>query len=1392
MSPAGNESVVHLSHLLIAELQFTTHQDPVQVVLSDSETFIRATIASKAVQCFEEKWHHSITKDTTGGLIQLLDFEVVATHLGDPKLQLTLLINELMYLGCSYSGTYGQPASIETRGGVQELLSDLRRFRRQEEVPVSLSGIQTKFSQADQGEEIAGSDEEEGERDNLSKQIYMTQVPTHGTGKRTHRVLDDAVRGSQGLVHAQRAEYHPDVPSSCRRDKAQKEANGAMRCDPSAVSIQASPAAYGHSNSKGNRKNYSVELLGLLKNKYSSEHQEQADFRTLSLKQLPSMGSTHASIQNRSSPDKRIEQVEDPSPSDKKTGPDPLSIDKPITTLLKSQEHTTIRSKYHTDNTHTESPGNRGTTFPENDDPWKGMSRIRSRDITIPASQQILLDRDDCWLPAEPGKRGPVANIPVSIIESLSAAVDQQLAHPNETTLPPQLLGDDHNEAEPPSLPDNGELQDDRDSEGDSAISSSAWPPSSPRNISKHDQLPPNSSAEYPERETLQDDYASTPRITLSNAHSSSMSMGKKCYFGNADLDGKHVTGCSGPQSLTGRGPFQADLSDVSSFPNASRENRDVLSDCGPSGLAGTQFKESARGEPGSTLDRLVVATKQEERELAEHAASLDQTEEGILEHSKKALAPYHNDSMLDHAKDTSLSVVKTFDQGSLPLANATIEISNPKVLRDPVEISQNHRNLTKTDKIAIDLDTASSSSSDSELEPVAPNALPPNLGEATYGERAKSTPVKAHDSTLQVDRTPCFPDRLSPNQLTSIEILERHPCNTSDLHSDGRKARLSGQDEIADDVVIPATFDMTLSSKIGRTAEGDPVNGVPLLRKPTSHEAGRSTNEIANFSCIKQTNPVHHIKINRKRNLAENEVSQSHTSSRKKRLRMAEVKFARSENERLSLAQQIRQYRREIFAAAGLRRQAQEQPERQSDTGESQSDQKCRRVRAPSEESSDKIILSPTHRRKTPGSGSVRSDHGPSPGDTRDAIPEVTNTIEQPSPQALRSPPLSDYETAVSARPTQVTIYGRFKEAYPEYKSNEKHFVAMCKKIEILEEEERMEHRSLWDDFIIQHEGAYRQYLLDCAEQVEDPLPYEVYYRKKIDAPRFMKRVVTPTNLRDVLSLENLEAPKDSKPSETPKQEKGASQKPIPNRPLGSSPIEIDVDLTTERPMTPPIPPSLISSSSKPERSHCKLMPQPADGECIPFRQISCNHLSDSVMPSTVPATTGPSKLSDIRPSSTQHLPSLSMLRTDPPLRGTKNSWNGLNPKITSSHHNSEALLGFSQRAKISSPNSASSSLLCSTNPTIPEDRCERKTNNVISNQAPESRPPSNVYSEWWRDPASPFKSFARADAAIRGGNGNAFADKIAKQVRVEWPVVEEGIVKAGVKSLNVLGWEL
>ena len=113
---------------------------------------------------------------------------------------------------------------------------------------------------------------------------------------------------------------------------------------------------------------------------------------------------------------------------------------------------------------------------------------------------------------------------------------------------------------------------------------------------------------------------------------------------------------------------------------------------------------------------------------------------------------------------------------------------------------------------------------------------------------------------------------------------------------------------------------------------------------------------------------------------------------------------------------------------------------------------------------------------------------------------------------------PSTQPEQWLSSVPT--TIFERFKRTYPDYPGDLKHFVAICRKISNLLDHDRMEHGSLWDDFIIRNKIDYAQYLRHCAEEAEDPVPYERFYRTEIEEPKYNSRVIGPRNLDKVLSL--------------------------------------------------------------------------------------------------------------------------------------------------------------------------------------------------------------------------------------------------------------------------------
>ena len=103
---------------------------------------------------------------------------------------------------------------------------------------------------------------------------------------------------------------------------------------------------------------------------------------------------------------------------------------------------------------------------------------------------------------------------------------------------------------------------------------------------------------------------------------------------------------------------------------------------------------------------------------------------------------------------------------------------------------------------------------------------------------------------------------------------------------------------------------------------------------------------------------------------------------------------------------------------------------------------------------------------------------------------------------------------------PVVQTLFDRFKETYPMYPGDSKHFGAICRKISQLVKLNKMEHQSLWDDFIIRHKVDYSQYLRQCAEEAEDAVPYEVFYQTEVEGPQYQKRVISRQNLDEAISL--------------------------------------------------------------------------------------------------------------------------------------------------------------------------------------------------------------------------------------------------------------------------------
>ncbi|KAH9868372.1 hypothetical protein J1614_007444 [Plenodomus biglobosus] len=121
---------------------------------------------------------------------------------------------------------------------------------------------------------------------------------------------------------------------------------------------------------------------------------------------------------------------------------------------------------------------------------------------------------------------------------------------------------------------------------------------------------------------------------------------------------------------------------------------------------------------------------------------------------------------------------------------------------------------------------------------------------------------------------------------------------------------------------------------------------------------------------------------------------------------------------------------------------------------------------------------------------------------------------------------------------PEPSTVFDQFRAAYPEYIGNEKHFKGQCLQMYQLDEEDKMVPKWQWDDYIIRHKSDYRQYLMDCLDDGEEPEPYHRFYKDTIRDTLYKKGIVGSRKTL-LKALEELDSEPPAPFAEEPRQRK-------------------------------------------------------------------------------------------------------------------------------------------------------------------------------------------------------------------------------------------------------------
>lgn len=157
---------------------------PVQVWISDSDTFVKVTISVDAAKNFQHAHRRRITEGTLGALFQLLRFEVVAQHYGPKKTKVTMLIHELKHIGSDGSQAFGRPRTIESLEDIQELLNEIQAFRAQSmTIRQSSHNLQPGVSNLQSPSQSNGILDGDGD-DQISQGLFATQAPPNNAMNR--------------------------------------------------------------------------------------------------------------------------------------------------------------------------------------------------------------------------------------------------------------------------------------------------------------------------------------------------------------------------------------------------------------------------------------------------------------------------------------------------------------------------------------------------------------------------------------------------------------------------------------------------------------------------------------------------------------------------------------------------------------------------------------------------------------------------------------------------------------------------------------------------------------------------------------------------------------------------------------------------------------------------------------------------------------------------------------------------------------------------------------------------------------------------------------------------------------------------------------------------------
>ncbi|KAL8926502.1 MAG: hypothetical protein Q9172_001753 [Xanthocarpia lactea] len=708
--------------------------------------------------------------------------------------------------------------------------------------------------------------------------------------------------------------------------------------------------------------------------------------------------------------------------------------------------------------------------------------RIRSRDLRIPKDQQDLLDSEDSWLPAKPGRRGPVAHIPPAILEEIVRSVKAKTATQESSEQEGTIKNYSEEGAEPL---EDGALEEAAETQSEVLIPSQDWPSSSPipapRCELRRYELSPGSSPAAADDTVLENDRDAQQEIDSP----------AKAWSSQYDTEQAQIPRSTSIETR----PEQVRDSNASE-PVMVGTSAVKLDEDGPEITKATAADPS---DSGSDLETSVLLKFEEQKPSVaeprctqEVPATAIQPQEAYLQVKRTPYAAWGQDEPAYTDNRPYLAPDRFSSPSKRRRMNDSEEAYSVEVLEDQI-----HTSSLDSDRIP-GLDRFTAQSAQVQSSGVEETELAPMTQQEAPLVYDQPKAVKAAAASESDDNLVCNQEEIKPearHPILSPYVSKRRKVHKAPINFDFT------QDEVPkEDPSITARRHrekyMARRKALHPEARTSPYNkpAPTISSEQPAMIIGKGEQSPKLFEAAGDPSTAFH---NHNASQADNRRSnqnyhQETTSSGVATSPHQLAKPSTAVNEPCSSP--------ELELHGGLL------PQRAIVANSEQPQPFC----GSHDIHSNMNNVCPM---KVEAISSTEISQQSNPSGQAQSVPELMTP-------AMSHSDLPDIPAAAQDTDVQPAIYAQFKSVYPEYCASKEEFLGICKKIYQLFQCDRMEHRSLWDDFIIRYQTDYPQYLERCVKNFEGPKTYERFYRDEIDEPRFNKRVIQPYNIGDALSL--------------------------------------------------------------------------------------------------------------------------------------------------------------------------------------------------------------------------------------------------------------------------------